>query len=139
MKTPNSIQLQKLNARVIAATGSGDNRLELCEYGPGLRAISTNGDPVFEEANPAAFAEIVAENFPTQNTGAADSAQHTPGPWTMRPTGHLLAAAPDLLAALERAEVYLSLLADKADGPNVIHRDLALTRVAIARAKGGEL
>jgi hypothetical protein len=129
----------------------------------------------------------------TQNTGAAASAQHTPGPWIAhgmtiygpqslaraksfyRPEPHSTPIArmitsadgekyaddgelfasdaealanaehivravnshADLLSALERAEVYLSLLADKADGPNVIHRDLALTRVAIARAKGG--
>lgn len=62
--TPDSIQLSKLHAIVLAAAGDGDARLELCEYGPGLRAISTNGDPIFEEADPAAFGELVARFFP---------------------------------------------------------------------------
>ena len=47
----------------------------------------------------------------------------------------LIAAAPDLLAALTHAEVMLSIMADPADASSVAVRDAA--RAAIARATGG--
>lgn len=59
-KAPNSIALQKLGARIIRTFGSGDQKLELCEYGAGLRAFATNGDPIFEENDPQKFAEVLA-------------------------------------------------------------------------------
>lgn len=37
------------------------------------------------------------------------SATHTPAPWTIAPYARLIAAAPDLLAALETIQINLSL------------------------------
>lgn len=45
---------------LLATDGVGDNRIRVFQVGP-VRVMDTNGDPVWEEADPQGFAEVLEE------------------------------------------------------------------------------
>jgi hypothetical protein len=93
--------------------------------------------------------------------------KHTPGPWAYTLTGrictrvtydtaddiatvkegsfgefkanvHLIAAAPDLLAALERIVEHPGEFAELEDGETMVFRMTSIARAAISKARAGE-
>jgi len=55
------IECEKLGLTAIellATDGNGDNRIRVFQVGP-VRVMDTNSDPVWEEADPQGFAEVL--------------------------------------------------------------------------------